>query len=314
MTTSCVLAHVGFLQVSGTDAVKFMQGYSTCNLDNLHTHQVMPGAICDIQGRMLTSFRILKHQNTLILRMHRPLVPKTIAFLNKYIVFSKASVTDISDDLHCYGRMPCEHTAMSGTSLTAMSGSLLTAMSGLPLTAITYQEDDQGMTLNLGDRQELWLRDGLRSGLRDELKSKLPRKPEQASEAATQRQAWALAEIEAGMVWVEEATSGQFIPQMFNYDKLGAIDFDKGCYLGQEVVARLQYRGALKRRLHRLESQVPRRVGTGLSSGTVVASTALKQSRGACHLLAVLRHSNDDQSPGPRVQFDDGEEVMALLV
>ncbi len=298
MTTSCVLAHVGFLQVSGTDAVKFMQGYSTCNLDNLHPHQVMPGAICDIQGRMLTSFRILKHQNTLILRMHRPLVPKTIAFLNKYIVFSKASVTDISDDLHCYGRMPCEHTAMSG--------SLLTAMSGLPLTAITYQEDDQGMTLNLGDRQELWLR--------DELKSKLPRKPEQASEAATQRQAWALAEIEAGMVWVEEATSGQFIPQMFNYDKLGAIDFDKGCYLGQEVVARLQYRGALKRRLHRLESQVPRRVGTGLSSGTVVASTALKQSRGACHLLAVLRHSNDDQSPGPRVQFDDGEEVMALLV
>ena len=298
MTTSCVLAHVGFLQVSGTDAVKFMQGYSTCNLDNLHTHQVMPGAICDIQGRMLTSFRILKHQNTLILRMHRPLVPKTIAFLNKYIVFSKASVTDISDDLHCYGRMPCEHTAMSGTSLTAMSGT--------SSTAITYQEDDQGMTLNLGDRQELWLR--------DELKSKLPRKPAQASEAATQCQDWALAEIEAGMVWVEEATSGQFIPQMFNYDKLGAIDFDKGCYLGQEVVARLQYRGALKRRLHRLESQVPRRVGTGLSSGTVVASTALKQSRGACHLLAVLRHSNDDQSPGPRVQFDDGEEVMALLV
>ena len=281
MTTGCVLAHVGFLQVSGTDAVKFMQGYSTCNLDNLHTHQIMLGAICDIQGRMLTSFRILKHQDTLILRMHRPLVPKTIAFLSKYIVFSKASVTDISDDLHCYGRIACEHNATN-----------------------TYYEDAQGMTLYLGDRQELWLRSGFRN--------ELPNKPAQALEAAAQQQAWALAEIEAGIAWVEEATSGQFIPQMFNYDKMGAIDFDKGCYLGQEVVARLQYRGALKRRLHRLASQVPRLVGTSLSGGTVVASTALQQAGGACQLLAVLRHRDDDQAPGPSVQFEDGEEVLAV--
>ncbi len=288
---TCVLDDVGFLQVSGKDAVKFLQGYSTCDLDNLQAdtgHRTLTGAICDIRGRMITSFRILKRHDALILRMHRPLVPKTIDFLSKYIVFSKASLTDISALLHCYGLARCEHN-----------------------TANTYHEDGDGVTLNLGDRQEIWLTTRLED--RQE----------------TNRQDWALAEIKSGIVWVEEATSGQFIPQMFNYDKTGAIDFDKGCYLGQEVVARIQYRGTMKRRLHRLASRVSRNVGCAISGGTVVASVTvasatvasatvasatLSQEEGGYQLLAVLQNTNADKSAGLSVQFDDGEKVPAVPV
>ncbi len=265
----CALNDAGLLQVAGKDAVKFLQGYTTCNLDDLTaTGLALTGASCNIQGRMITSFHILPRQDALLLRMHRPLVATTIDFLSQYIVFSKASLTDMSDALHCYGVLGCEHNPTN-----------------------TYELDGASVTLNLGDRQELWV------------------PGRQATNAP--ESAWALADIEAGIAWVQAATSGKFLPQMFHYDQTGGIDFNKGCYLGQEVVARMQYRGELKRRLYRLTSQSSRPVGCALAGGTVVAAAELSQ--GGSELLAVLRNTGSDGSP-ITARFDDGEQVPATLV
>ncbi|MEL0066610.1 MAG: folate-binding protein [Gammaproteobacteria bacterium] len=256
MTTTYQLSDQGFLRVTGPDAVKFLQGYTTCDLTKLEEPGPKLGAICNLQGRMLSSFFVVKTENDLILRMHRPLVTTTIDFLKKYIVFSKATLVDVTEALVCYGSQNPD------ADLEAASD----------------------YTLDLGNRFEYWC-------------------PAETEIDATQDLAdWHALEINAGFAWVTIETSESFLPQMLNYHTLDGIDFDKGCYLGQEIVARAQYRGELKRRLHKLESATERPAGTALDQGIVVASAG-------SHLLAVLSNSKAEAIVAT---FEDGERVTAV--
>ena len=237
MASYAKLSQFGFLSVTGRDACKFMQGYTTCDLDKLTDSQFQMGAICNLQGRMVTSFLVCRTEDGMLLRMHRQLVSATIDFLSKYIVFSKANLEDVSDTIVCYG---------------------LTELPGEP-DSLTLT--DRGYQLQItADRAEGWLKSA----------------PADVDEVISE-DTWHLAEIEQGRAWVAPETSEQFLPQMFNYDQTGAIDFNKGCYLGQEIVARMQYRGDLKRRLHLIASKQsvspgsPVTTSSGNSLGTIVA-------------------------------------------
>ena len=255
MPTYAKLDQFGFLSVTGRDACKFMQGYTTCDLDKLTDQDFQMGAICNLQGRMVTSFLVCKTEDGLLLRMDRALVDTTITFLSKYIVFSKASLEDVSDTFHCYGLMNTE----------AETGNVSIS--------------DQGYQLQITEtRAEGWL------------------KQTPASGEEVEPDTWQLAEVSDARAWVNQATTEQFLPQMFNYDQTGAIDFEKGCYLGQEIVARMQYRGELKRRLHILRSETevaagdPVATSTGSNLGTIVTTVAT--SNGALS-LAVLNEKAD---------------------
>ena len=252
MTNLYQLTSSGFLKIAGPEAVKFMQGYATCDLTVLDEDASAIGAICNLQGRMVTSFLVLKTNTDLILRMQRPLVKTTMAFLQKYIVFSKAELHDISEDYVCYGSLdqPDVHI-------------------------------ENGFTTSLGNRSEIWTTARL--------------------EASTDIGAWQDAELSAGVAWVTKSSQEEHLPQMFNYHNQGGIDFEKGCYLGQEIVARAHYRGELKRRLHRLVSDRERQVGSSLDIGTVVTTAP-------SGLLAVLKNATDETVTAT---FDDGEAVHA---
>ena len=185
------LEQFGFLKVSGKDAISFMQGYTTCDLDALTGPSVQLGAICNLQGRMLTSFLVIRDETDLILRMHRSLVEGTMQFLNKYIVFSKAQLQDISDELRCFGSTDVSE---SGEPVTRTGNSL---------------------SINLGNRSEIW-------------------QSADIGDAVQGGNEWQDLEIAAGIAWVNDSTSEQFLPQLYAYHLLGGIDFTKGCYLGQE--------------------------------------------------------------------------------
>lgn len=210
------LDHFGFLRVSGIDAIKFLQGYTTCDLDALENDTVQMGAICNLKGRMLASFIAVRDDSDLTLRMHRKLIPKTIEFLTKYIVFSKATLSDISEELYCFGRIE----ASAGNSATRIN------------SEGNGSDENSGYEIGLDNRIESWLTSRTDASLDGGL-------------------AWNEAEISAGVAWVDDITTEKYLPQMFNYQALGAIDFEKGCYLGQEIIARLHYRGELKKRLYR---------------------------------------------------------------
>lgn len=249
------LDHFGFLKISGVDAMTFLQGYTTCDLAALKDDSAQLGAICNIQGRMLASFIVIQQGQDLVLRMYRSLVPKTIAFLTKYIVFSKAELADISENLRCYGSLAPEST---------------------PVESPYFMKTDNGtITVDLGNRSEQWRSSG------------------QTAETTDMFRQWSDAELEAGVAWVDEKSCEEHLPQALNYQHLGGISFTKGCYLGQEIVARMQYRGALKKRLHRIETATQNRE---LTSGNIVVA-------GSHACLAIL--SNPTEEP-VTVTWDDG--------
>ncbi len=254
------LDQFGFLKISGVDAVTFLQGYTTCDLAALKHDSAQLGAICNIQGRMLTSFIVIQQGQDLVLRMHQSLVPKTIAFLTKYIVFSKAELADISENLHCYGSLDPESTP--GESPYPM------------------KTDNGTITVELGNRREQW------------------RSSRPTSEATDMVRRWSEAELEAGVAWVDEKSCEEHLPQTLNYHHLGGISFTKGCYLGQEIVARMQYRGALKKRLHRIETDTQNRQ---LTSGNIVVA-------GSHACLVIV--SNPTEEP-VTVTWDDGSVSTA---
>jgi folate-binding protein YgfZ len=253
------LDHFGFLKLSGVDAVTFLQGYTTCDLAALKDDSAQLGAVCNIQGRMLASFIAIRQGQDLILRMHNSLVPKTIAFLTKYIVFSKAELTDISENFRCYG-------ALNPESKPAES-------------PYSVSNDNEAITIDLGNRKEQWTAQWTANN--------------QTPVTNGMNEEWTDAELEAGLAWVDENSSEEYLPQMFNYHQLGGISFTKGCYLGQEIVARMQYRGELKKRLHRIEAEAR---GRDLASGSIVVS-------GSHACLAVL--SNPTGEP-VSVTWSDG--------
>src|SRR5699024_5714908 len=144
------------------------------------------------------------------------------------------------------------------------------------------------------DAQGFWL--GLDTGSGPAL-LRLQRADADNALAPAGSNSWQLAEIDAGLPEITQATSGQFVPQMLNLHWLGGIDFHKGCYPGQEVVARLQYRGRLKQHLFRLQwhGEQPQPgddvlTADGKRQGTVIrAAHEAEAEAGTGRLLAVIR-------------------------
>lgn len=212
MSTVFRLSQFGFLAVNGKDAKTFLQGYTTCDLDKLSTRNNL-GAICNLQGRMISNFRVAETSDGLLLRMHRSRIADTVLFLSKYIVFSKADLVDVSDHWQCYG-----------------------VIGDQPEGQICLQVSD--------NRYEVLSETDL---------------PAESDDLSWQQQ-----DCLDGLAWIETTTAELYLPQMFNLHNLDGIDFDKGCYLGQEIIARAQYLGDLKRSLHATQSETNLNVGDEL--------------------------------------------------
>lgn len=272
MSTSAfhtVLAHEGLLAVEGADAAKFLQGQLTCNLDYLDAAHSSLGSRCTPKGRMVSSFRILPFGEGYLLALAAELVATQLADLQKYAVFSKVRLRDASAEWQRFG--------------------LQAADEQLPLPADLIPGPEAGDTRRAGDRLsirisaqrvELWVPAGQPVDLGD-----LPQAP---------LEAWLLGQVRAGLGQVFGATRELFIPQMINLQAVGGVSFRKGCYAGQEIVARMQYLGRLKRRMYRLatDATVPA-PGTELFSpvhASSVGEVVLAAPAGdRCELLAVVQ-------------------------
>jgi folate-binding protein YgfZ len=270
----CTLSHEGVLAVRGADAGKFLQGQLTCNLNYLSDTQASLGARCTQKGRMQSSFRILLEGDGVLMAMASELLEPQLADLKKYAVFSKSKLTDESA---AWVRFGVDHGDAALKSL------------GLELPAETDQvvRNDGLIALRVSpDRAELWVS----ADQGDAVKGKLS-----ALLAEGELNQWLLGQIRAGIGQVMPGTRELFIPQMLNLQAVGGVSFKKGCYTGQEIVARMQYLGKLKRRLYRLSldaSELPE-PGTQLfspSHGSSIGEVVLAaQGEQQIELLAVLQ-------------------------
>lgn len=270
----CTLSHEGILALRGPDANKFLQGQVTCNLNYLSDSQCSLGARCTPKGRMQSSFRIVSVTDGYLLAMANELLEAQLTDLKKYAVFSKSKLTDESQDWLRFG-------------LNGADDALRSLGLELPADADSVVRHQELLALRLSDgRAELWVPAAQAEAVKAQLAAQLPEAP---------LNDWLLAQIRAGIGQVMGSTRELFIPQMINLQAVGGVSFKKGCYTGQEIVARMQYLGKLKRRLYRLElhdSQVPEPATALFSSarassvGEVVVAA---RSGTGVELLAVLQ-------------------------
>ena len=293
----CPLSHEGVLAVRGADAAKFLQGQLTCNLNYLSDTQASLGARCTQKGRMQSSFRILLQGDGVVLAMATELLEPQLADLKKYAVFSKSKLTDESAAWVRFGLMNAEPALASlGLELPAETDSVV--------------RNDTLIAIRVSpDRAELWVPAEQGDAVRNQLAATLEQ---------TDLNEWLLGQIRAGIGQVMPQTRELFIPQMLNLQAVGGVSFKKGCYTGQEIVARMQYLGKLKRRLYRLSFNAPEmpEPGTPLFSpshtsaiGEVVIAAKTDQT---VELLAVLQAEAADSGDvhvgtpeGPRLHLLD---------
>ncbi|TWC34612.1 hypothetical protein FBY03_11268 [Pseudomonas sp. SJZ079] len=268
------LSHEGVLAVRGPDASKFLQGQLTCNLNYLNEHSSSLGARCTPKGRMLSSFRIVSVEDGYLLTMARELVEPQLADLQKYAAFSKSKLSD-------------ESAAWVRFGLSDGDGALVGLGLDLPQTSDSVARANDLLAVRLSDgRAELWAPASAADTLHNRLAAQLP-------EAALNR--WILAQVRAGVGQVLGNTRELFIPQMLNLQALGGVSFKKGCYTGQEIVARMQYLGKLKRRLYRLSlagEQLPEpatELFSPVHNSAIGEVVLAAQSDKGIELLAVLQ-------------------------
>ncbi|QXI19455.1 CAF17-like 4Fe-4S cluster assembly/insertion protein YgfZ [Pseudomonas hamedanensis] len=270
----CTLSHEGVLAVRGADAGKFLQGQLTCNINYLSDTRASLGARCTQKGRMQSSFRILLEGDGLVLAMASELLEPQLADLKKYAVFSKSKLTDESA---AWVRFGVEHgdAVLTGIGLE------------LPAETDSVVRNDGLIAIRVSpERAELWVPAAQAQSVKGQLSAALPE---------GELNQWLLGQIRAGIGQVMPSTRELFIPQMLNLQAVGGVSFKKGCYTGQEIVARMQYLGKLKRRLYRLSldsAELPE-PGTPLfapSHNSAIGEVVLAASAaGNIELLAVLQ-------------------------
>lgn len=279
------LASEALLEVSGPDAVSFLHNQASCDIRQLASDNACYGAFCNPQGRVLADFVALATApDSLLLRLRKEILERTLDNLRRFAVFSKVQLRDASDDwrlLGIQGREP--------------GGALGGALPEFPAAPLTWTQTADAIALRTTDDTnavELWVR----SAAASELFSKLSAQSAlQADETA-----WQAAALRQGVARLSSATSGEFLPQQLNYDLIGHINFRKGCYPGQEVIARMHYKGKAKRRMLLMVAPA----GTTLAAGDALYRAGQAQVAGT-----VINAAHPDSST-PLVLVSTTEAAM----
>lgn len=215
----------GVIRAAGADAASFLHGQLTQDFALLGRDHARLAGFCTAKGRLLATLVGWKPaDDEILLALPAETLAATLKRLSMFVLRAKCKLSDASADFAIYGLL------------------------GTPAAeAWTLARD--------GDAVQIALPGATRA-----LRVQPQAAPAPAGTEIT-AETWAAAEAEAGMAWVRGATVEAFVPQMINFEVLGGVSFKKGCYPGQEIVARSQYRGTLKRRLQVFETDAAASVG-----------------------------------------------------
>jgi len=220
------LRHLGVIRARGADAASFLQGQLTNDVLTLGPERARLAGFCSAKGRLQASFLVVRPEpDELLLVCAANLLAPTLKRLSMFVLRSKCKLDDASAELPLLG--------VAGAGFE-------------PAGAATWRVQDTalGKTIRVPDvaRQPRCIVIGANAAALTEI-------PVLALDT------WRWLDLETGVPLIEAATVDQFVPQMLNYEIVGGVDFKKGCYPGQEVVARSQYRGTIKRRMFLFDTE-----------------------------------------------------------
>ncbi len=217
------LSHLGLIKVVGEQGRHFIHGQVTTDISSLNADQWRWGAHCDPKGKMIASFRTFAIEDALFMLMPRATVDIDLPQLQKYAVFSKATLTNASSEW----------------TLLGVAGSQAAQFISEHFGDITEEltQVEHGAVLKDGAHFILVLTPDAANTL-------------VANQSVFDASAWQALEIAAGYPNLAPIHANQYVPQMCNLQAINGISFNKGCYMGQETVARMKYRGGNKRALY----------------------------------------------------------------
>ena len=291
------LTHLALLDCTDEDAQSFLQNLTTNDAAHLPADGAQYSAWCSPQGRMLASFILYRQGTGFRALLAADLCTATLTGLRKYILRAKVRLNALSGSHVLLG--------LAGTQTEAALHAADLALPDRPMTTIA---GTTATVIRLGDI------DGTNSahGSHNAADAKWPRCIIAAETTAAPAlfdalagsarpagiSAWQRLDVQTGEAWITAATRDAFVPQMLAFDKIDGVSFNKGCYPGQEIIARAHYLGKVKRSLYRLHSETPLSAGEAIyptdsleACGTVVQAAPDGQGRSGYIALAVIKDS-----------------------
>ncbi len=287
------IAHLGVLTIAGADAAKLLQGQITCNINDISDIKSSLGAICNPKGRAITTFLLVKNADDFLMILPRELLASVKKRLQMYVLRADVSLTDSSDEWCLIGLSDgAAHPAEAVDFATSRQKNIIVNL------------QSRSLIMAVADHAQTFWSEQVELGFQ----------PEDSAQ-------WRYLDILSGIPWLTVATSEEFIPQMLNLDKLGGISFNKGCYTGQEIVARTHYLGKAKREMFLAECDVlvspePNTIIVDHSTGTEqsLGKVLYAQSRhNRCKMLIVL-HRSDTGMYQLRLKNDNQDKVTLLTL
>lgn len=267
-TVLCPLTHLAAFECTGNDARTFLHNQLTSDVNHLGADVAQYAAWCSPKGRMLVSFILSRNANGFLGLLSADLLAFTLKRLQMYVLRSKVNVLDRSPDFQCLGLSgPHAEAALQRAGLPLPAGPMSTASSA------------ETTVIRLDERRFIIIADSATAATVWESLSK--------NAVPAGAPAWCWLDIQAGIPIIAEATKEAFVPQMVNFDKIGGVSFHKGCYPGQEVVARTQYLGKVKRHLYRFHAEC------GVAAGGSVYPVAGSTEQQPCGIIAGVAPSPD---------------------
>ena len=223
------LTDLAITRLTGNDRVKYLQGQVTCDVNTLQPGQSTLGGHCDPKGKLWSDFRLLCLDESLLLLTKPSVLARQLPELKKFAVFAKVEI----------GEFQGQAIGLAGQGTDAW----IAAQYGLQETGLV----EGGMAVRV--EAERWLL--------------VSEQPLDIGLPVGQESLWWGLDIKAGIPHLEAVHQGEYIPQMLNLQALEGISFTKGCYMGQEIVARAKYRGANNRALFVLSGTAATQVASG---------------------------------------------------
>jgi folate-binding protein YgfZ len=274
------LLHLGVLRFSGPDSSSFLQGQVSNDTRRICEGQSLLAAYSSPQGRVLALMHLLQHPSGIIAILPRDLIVPTMEALRRFVLRAKVKIEDAGAELTVSGQHSARDAQSSATAAASVAG----------------------------DGERRWIIGSADAGAALQTQDPANRPVQQPVQQPANRQAdqveldWRLADIRAGLPQIYLATRETFVAQMLNLDLLDGISFTKGCYTGQEIIARTQHLGRIKRRLYRLQLPPgewligqPIRLPDGRSGRL---TEVVRHGEGSEALAVLNVHTQPDAEPG----------------
>ena len=287
------LPHLGVIQAQGEDAAAFLHNQLSNDVLLLPVGQSRLAAFCSAKGRMQASFVLVKTApDTVLLVISLDLLAQTLKRLSMFVLRSKVKLSDATAQWALRGLL--------GESARALAGAAppwQTQVAGAVHTVSLYPAMLGAQALP----RALWL---------------APNGQPLPSGSAVDVDVWRWCEVMSGVTLVSQPVFEAFVPQMLNYESVGGVNFKKGCYPGQEVVARSQFRGTLKRRAFIAQSDVPMKAGqevfSSLDASQPCGLVAQAASEGGNHVAVLELQLSATENSSLHLGAADGPALSLL--